>query len=194
MSYHMYTTDALVCGCYERNGADRTVLLLTEALGMVYATARSIREERSRQRTALQEFSIARVSLINGRAGWRVGSVEAGPNAFLAADNRRTRAHIVRIIRLLRRYVHGELETAAIYTLATTAIVALADNRVSFPDTYTDVVLYRMLYELGYIAPTEAEHSLVNDPIESLPARTYTTEMLQGVRQAVRAAATTSQL
>ena len=190
----MYTTEALVCGSYERNGADRTLLLLTEALGMVYATARSIREERSRQRTALQDFSIARVSLINGRAGWRVGSVEAGPNVFLAADDRRTRAHIVRIMRLLRRYVHGELETATVYTLATTAIIALAREQVSSPDTFTDVVLYRILYELGYVAPTATEHSLVSDPLESFFDRTYEAAMVQGVRRAVHAAATSSQL
>ena len=38
---------------------------------MVLAAARSVREEKSRQRYALQEFALVRVSLIKGKSGWR---------------------------------------------------------------------------------------------------------------------------
>lgn len=56
MAYETYTTEALVCGTFNRNTADRSYLLFTREAGMLYADARSVREERSRQRYALRTF------------------------------------------------------------------------------------------------------------------------------------------
>ena len=65
MSYQTYTTEALVCGTYDRNTADRSYRLFARELGMLFADARSVRLEKSRQRMALSDFSLVRVSLEN---------------------------------------------------------------------------------------------------------------------------------
>jgi len=88
MSYATYTTEALVCGSRNNNTSDRAYLLFTEEVGMIWASARSVREERSKQRYALQDFSLIRVSLVKGKSGWRIGSVEATCNPFMEARSR----------------------------------------------------------------------------------------------------------
>jgi recombinational DNA repair protein (RecF pathway) len=108
MAYETYTTEALVCGTFNRNTADRNFLLFTKEAGMLYADARSVREERSRQRYALQEFSLVRVSLIKGKYGWKIGSVEAVKNYYHEAISREARGSVVTLYRLLRRFVRGE--------------------------------------------------------------------------------------
>ena len=166
MAYHIYTTTAIVCGSYNRNAADKSFLLFTEQLGMVYATARSVREERSRQRQALQDFSIIRVSLIRGKSGWRIGSVEAYGNPFLRAIDRTTRAQLLRIFKVLRRFIQGEGSEATIFPVALHAIEALASGRVSYPTDYTTQVVARMLHDLGYMSAP----ALLQDIGGQLPA------------------------
>ena len=70
MSYQTYITDAVVVGSYASNTADKSYLLFTKRAGMLYATARSVREERSKQRYALQDFSHITVTLVKGKGGW----------------------------------------------------------------------------------------------------------------------------
>ncbi len=108
MSYVTYITEALVCGVYSKNTSDCSYLLLTKEAGMLYADARSAREERSRQRYALQEFTLVRVSLIKGRRGWMIGSIEAKKNYYHEAVDREARGSVVSLFRLLRRFVKGE--------------------------------------------------------------------------------------
>lgn len=82
MAYVTYTTDAIVCGTYDRNTADRSYRLFTRELGMLYADARSVRLEKSKQRQALQDFSLIKVSLVKGKAGWKIGSVSEVQNYY----------------------------------------------------------------------------------------------------------------
>lgn len=153
MSYRTYTTAAIVCGSYDRYQSDRTYRLFTESFGLLFATARSVREERSRQRYALQDFSLLQVSLVKGRAGWRIGSVIDQGNVFLQAPDQAARIQIVRLIRILNRYVHGPEEAGDIFPLLHTALQALGTGTISFPENYARGVELQVLYRLGYIAP-----------------------------------------
>lgn len=115
MSYVTYTTEALVCGSFDQNTADRSFLLFTKELGMLFAVAKSVREERSLQRPALQDFSRIRVSLVKGKTGWRIGSVEAVANDYAKAKDRETRGSVVLLYRLLRRFIRGEEPVPVLY-------------------------------------------------------------------------------
>ncbi len=126
MSYITYTTEALVCGSFDQNTADKSFLLFTRDAGMLYATARSVREEVSKQRCALQDFSRIRVSLIKGKQGWRVGSVEAEHNDFSAATDREVRGSVVLVYRLLRRFIRGEEAFSDLYDFTISALDTLA--------------------------------------------------------------------
>src|SRR6056297_1890561 len=98
MAYVTYTTDALVCGTFDRNTADRSYRLFTRELGMLYADARSARKENSKQRQALQDFSLIRVSLVKGKGGWKIGSVTEVKNYYACAINQAARGSVVKVI------------------------------------------------------------------------------------------------
>ncbi len=150
MSYVTYTTEALVCGSFEQNTADKSFLLFTRELGMLFATARSVREESSKQRFALQDFSRVRVSLIKGKTGWRVGSVEVIKNDFSLAPDRETRGSVVSFYKLLRRFIRGEEALAEVYDFSITALNELskqAPNR-KLLDLYIQI---KVLSLLGYV-------------------------------------------
>lgn len=151
MSYATYTTEAIVCGTYDRNTTDRSFLLFTREGGMLYAEARGVRRETSKQRSALQDFTRVRVSLIRGKAGWRVGSVEALENYYAQAVDRAARGSVVALIKLVRRFAKGEEPLVEVYDFVAEALVFLSGPVVERA-AFDALVQVRFLGHLGYVA------------------------------------------
>lgn len=193
MSYRTYTTMAIVCGSYDRNQADRSYRLFTESFGLLFATARSVREERSRQRYALQDFSQIQVSLVKGRAGWRIGSVIDQGNAFLQAPDQAARIQIVRLVRVVNRYVHGPEEAGNLFPLLRDALQDLGAGRVAFPENYAQGVELQLLYRLGYIAPLPQWQVWVDAPVQRFD-HAWNPALAAAVQAMVRTAGDVSQL
>lgn len=150
MSYETYTTEALVCGTFDRNTADRSFLLFTREAGMLYADARSVREERSRQRYALQNFSLLRVSLVKGKHSWKIGSIEPIKNYYHEAVDKAARGSIVNICRLLRRFVKGEEANTKLYEHVIAALEVLRQDHAK--RSFVEVVAaVQILGYLGYV-------------------------------------------
>lgn len=158
MAHKMYITDAIVCGSRNRNTSDRSFLLFTREAGMVWAAARSVREERSKQRHALQDFSHIRVSLVRGKSGWRIGSVEALQNYFLNAEDRKIRGIVSGVVHLLRRFVHGEEVHVQLYD---DTVAILQSSQLGHNESLLDVYTLRVMAQLGYIAPHKEYNSLL---------------------------------
>lgn len=159
MAYATYTTEALVCGSYNSYTSDRSYLLFTKEAGMLFAQARSVREEKSKQRQALQDFSFVRVSLVKGKTGWRIGSVEALGNVFLQATTRIQRGFVAYVVQQLRRYVHGESDMAPLYE-DVHEVLTTPYKEATIP-TVQLVFTLRLLALLGYVAPKESYTSLL---------------------------------
>ncbi len=128
---------------------------------MLYATARSVREERSKQRCALQDFSRLRVSLIKGKTGWRVGSVEVEKNDFSQAENRETRGSVAIVYRLLRRFIKGEEASWQLYDFVIEALDELNKSQQNrrLLELFVQI---RILALLGYV-----DEKTVPTPLQS---------------------------
>ncbi len=151
MSYSTYTTEAIVCGTRDRNTTDRSYLLFTRDGGMLYAEARGARREGSKQRYALQDFTRVRISLVRGKAGWRVGSVEALENYYTTATDRSARGSVVAFVKLLRRFARGEEPHPELYAYTERVLPVLAASQEmrSFLEAFVQV---HALALLGYVA------------------------------------------
>ena len=133
---------------------------------MLWATARSVREEKSKQRHALQEFSRVRVSLVRGRSGWRVGSVEAVANYYAAAPTREARGAATSIIRLLRQFLHGEEPQPVVFAESIAALERTASATTNEAVCIVDLFRLRFLHQLGYIAPAVSFDALLSPSAE----------------------------
>jgi recombinational DNA repair protein (RecF pathway) len=159
MAYQTYITEALVCGSYDSNTSDRSFLLFAREAGMIHAHARSVREERSKQRYALQTCSHVRATLIRGKSGWKIAGVEPQQNLYAVASTREARAFLRNIILLLRRVIHGETIYEEIFDdiIGTCMQVGKYD-----PSKLESILTLRILHGLGYIAPHESYNALLN--------------------------------
>jgi recombinational DNA repair protein (RecF pathway) len=192
MSYVTYTTDAIVCGTQNRNTADRSYLLFTREAGMLFATARSAREERSRQRYSLQDFSLVRVSLVKGKTGWRVGSISSQKNFYNEATDKYARGSVVSIYRLLRRFLSGEEANAELFDY----VIAVLNQLVSdTPDRHFVelVTQLHILGFLGYVDIKKIPHPLYEIAPDAI-AEQYSQSRLHEVTRLHNQAITTSHL
>ena len=163
MAYETYTTEALVCGTFDRNTADRSFLLFTREAGMLYADARSVREERSRQRYALQDLSLLRVSLVKGKRGWRVGSIEPIKSYYHQSVDKAARGSVVNVCRILRRFVKGEEADPRLFDYAIAALDELSRDHAH--RAFVEVIsLVHILGKLGYVDVQKLPSSLVDLP------------------------------
>ncbi len=158
MGYRMYITEALVCGSTAVRTSDKSYLLFTRELGMIYATAQSVREERSKQRSALQEFSHVRMSLVHGKGGWRIAGTEALGNLYAYEDTREGRTLLRNIFLLLRRTIKGE---EAHQDLFDDIVTTLKGNTVLAKCDIDTILSLRILHTLGYIAPEECIQNIL---------------------------------
>lgn len=168
MSYQTYITEALIVGSFDSNTADKSYLLFTRDACMIYASAKSVREERSRQRFALQDFSRITVSLIKGKTGWRIGSVQSEGNFFVEATDRAVRGSVVRICKLLRRFVAGEEPHPDLYDEVIVGLTQLANPTIINRSLIEEIILLRVLYRLGYIASTSDIAHVLNTDLPTL--------------------------
>jgi DNA repair protein RecO len=149
MSYQTYTTEAIVCGTWTRNTADKSFLLFTKEAGMLYAEARSIREERSRQRFALQDFSYLRVSLIKGKQSWKIGSIEPLQNFYLAAADKAARGSVVHLTKFLRRFYGGQEAAPELFDYMV-RVLSRFSGSLEHREFAERVAQVYLLHELGY--------------------------------------------
>ena len=193
MAYETYITDAVVVGSFASNTADKSYVLFTERAGLLYATARSVREERSRQRYALQDFAHITVTLVKGKAGWRIGSVDIYDNFFTIATTREARGSIVRLTKLVRRYVQGEVPDPHLYAEFLEAITFLGRSAVPDRVTFDELAAVRLLVQLGYVAPERDLLPLVGAAYVTLdPAQVAAAEA--AIHEAYRGAQAVSHL
>ena len=190
MGYTTYITEAIVCGSKNNMTSDKSYMLFTKDAGMLWASARSVRTEKSKQRYALQDFSIIRVSLVRGKGGWRIGSVEAVSNPFMEAVSRTARGGVHSIVKLLRRFVHGEDPHPTLYmdVVFSLSCVSLAEEE-DIHDLQ-DIFTLRLLHHLGYVAPQDMFREL----IESADPWSVPKPIPTGAHKAIARALQTSHL
>lgn len=194
MAYATYTTRAIVCGSKDSYTSDRSYLLFTEDAGMLFASARSVRTEASKQRYALVDFSIIKVSLVKGRSGWKIGSVEAQYNPFLAAAGRDGRGLVTNLLRLIRRYVHGEEPVRPLFSDLVLTLSELPTLHKEEIVALQLIFTLRLLHTLGYVVSEAQIEPLLraSSSLAALPH--FTAELKIAVESAITIAEQVSHL
>lgn len=190
MAYPTYITDAIVCGSVVSRTSDRFFLLFTREAGMVYAYAKSVREERSKQRYALQECSYIRATLVRGKSGWRIAGVEPLRDLYATAETRQARALLRNLVLLMRRVMQGEVAQPKVFDDVLFACMHASEYPVS---TLGLVITLRVLHFLGYVAPNVAYNNLLTCTLTP-EVLSFSGENEKEIKKAVHQALTESHL
>jgi|JI10StandDraft_1071094.scaffolds.fasta_scaffold15893_6 DNA repair protein RecO (recombination protein O) len=162
--HHIYHTQALILRSRQKGEANKMIVLYTKELGLVHAATQGIRLLRSKLRFALQDFSIARVDLVRGKDVWRITSATPGTHIAIGETDRDLIARYARVFRLLEKLCAGEESNPELFDDLMVFIDALKHAEFSARHDIELHIVFRMLFNLGYIAPTDALQPLIASP------------------------------
>jgi DNA repair protein RecO (recombination protein O) len=153
--YTIYSTKGIILGNSARGEASRLLSIFTEELGHIYAYAQGIREEKSKLRGALQNYSYSKIELVRGKIGWRVTNAEC-IHIYLSSHAQKKEVSaletIARISTLLKRLLQGEEKNEALFSDVAHGFTLLSSSSV--PETYMQALevalVVRILHHLGY--------------------------------------------
>lgn len=152
--------------------ANTLVSMLTENLGVIRASARSGRLERSKLRYGLEPLTHGQFSLVRGKYDWKLTGTHDLSRPFVHASiaQRKTAG---RIGRLLLRLIQGEEPVRDLFGVVSNGLAHIAQE----PDEQTllhieCILVLRILAQLGYVEGGEAVNEFLktNDFSESLIA------------------------
>ncbi len=189
--YAKYTTEAVVLAqsCVAEH--DTFAVLYTKDFGLVYARAAGARKEHSKMRGALHLGALTTVSLVKGKAGWRLAGAQNNSLTLSAEDT-----HVfARAARLVRRLVVGEEANEYLYTNLRSFVETLLTTQGE-RGALELIAVARILYGLGYVsaeALREAPAVLATDTITQ-EGVSYASEKRRVLLEAVNNAIAASQL
>jgi len=166
--HRIYITEAIVLGKRSSGEATTTLALLTKELGLIRASARSARVEKSKLRYGLQVLTHGRYSLVRGKHEWRLTGVEDVSREYLSPELSKRMA-FGRIAKLLLRLVAGEDPTPGLYKSVVEGFSFLANAQSqSDAEAIECVLVLRMLAHLGYLPQRQELLPFVADSLFSL--------------------------
>ncbi len=154
MPYTIYDTEALVVGRRDYKDANTRLMLYTEDLGRLSASAQSIRKVDAKLSSGLQVYSQANTSLVYGKSGWRIVGVIPGTNFFLKYPKKR--GVTVRTTRLLRKLVPDQQPDQQLYATVANGLEALTEDSRELNSVVEQLMVFRMLAQLGYAPDPQA--------------------------------------
>lgn len=153
--YRKFGTEGLVLQKRGIGEANVSVVLLTRELGLVRATARSARTERSKLRYGFEPMTLGTFSLVRGKHEWRLVGVERTDRTLLACAGSR-RLSLGRIARLLLRLIQGEEVNKLLFKDVIDGFVSLAQAESEQDAASIEcIVVLRILSRLGYLSQTK---------------------------------------
>lgn len=175
MAHETHKAEGFVVGGVNTGEAHRYLSLFTRELGLVRGVAKSVREERSKLRYSLQDYSYGTFHLVRGRDVWRVTGAEMQWNAYQdCADDREKAVILSNAFGLMRRLVVGEGENEKLFDALLNGVLFLKNNT---PDTaalqnFEHLFVLQILHALGYIRESARFEELLSVP-------TVTTDYLE---------------
>lgn len=152
MAHLIYHTHGLILGSVPIGESNKFYRIFTEDFGLIGATAQAVREQKSKLRYALQDFSWVTLDLVLGKNVWRITS--AIPERYDVSGGEKSPSFI-RACALLSRLIHGEGRNDVLFHEIRSFREFLANRDSSLWQAAIDgLIALRILAYLGYIDTT----------------------------------------
>jgi recombinational DNA repair protein (RecF pathway) len=167
MTYTKLHTPALVLSAHNVGESSRMYTLFTPQMGVVFAKSQGVRELKSRHRYALQVLSLADVSLVRGKYGWKITNTTpqlSFHSAFVYEPQKK--GVTIRVSRLLTRLVQGEAHDEELFAIMREGFRFLMEQELSRKQiTHLEVlIVLRLLHTLGYLKQENQFDTVLDKP------------------------------
>lgn len=142
------------------------IYLFTRDLGLVGASARSVRDIKSKLRYGLQTFCRSTVSLVRGKNEWKVTSALPKKNFYYIFSQKDTVQHgaekflvCAHVLSIIKKLVAGEEKNEALFDIVQSGFDFLEDNALNKEEVsfFECILMLRIVSNLGYLT---SDHDL----------------------------------
>lgn len=134
--------------------ANRFFWIYTRDFGLITSVAQGVRLDKSKLRFALQEYSIADISFVRGKSGWRLTNATPLWNVFSEFKGEENKCRTaLNVIALVRRLIQGESSEVHIFDLVVDTLEVLRTKQLSTKELrgFEALWVLQILEALGYI-------------------------------------------
>lgn len=153
--HRIYTTDGYILGGKNIGEANRYFYILTRDLGLIIASAQSVRSHNSKLKSNLQDFSYSSISLVHGKNGWKVTNASVYHSIFSDIQHNKPALHVcANIFAVIRRLVVGEIVDARLFTIVhdgMTFLLSLPHPSAVEIRSIETILVARIIDVLGYV-------------------------------------------
>jgi DNA repair protein RecO len=156
MSHHIYTTEGFVLNNFSFGEGNSYFYIFTKDLGLVGASARSVREIKSKLRYGLQDFCHSTISLVRGKHEWKITSALPNKNFYYRfIENKDKFLVCANILSLLKKLVTGEEKNEKLFDIIRSGMDFLDEEVLSKEEVslFECILMLRIVSNLGYLAP-----------------------------------------
>lgn len=159
MSHHIYHTRGILLGSTQIGESNRFYRIFTEDLGLVGASAQSVREGKSKLRYVLQDFSFVTVDLVHGKDIWRIVSAGEWRDVSLIKGDLVRIKFLARLCAIVSRLLQGEGPEIELFNDLVGFETFLEGETipVELYQSLEALSVLRVLSRLGYIDGTDHE-------------------------------------
>lgn len=168
MAHHIYQTDAFVLEARNVGEANKQYALLTKDLGLIFASAQSVREVVSKLRGNLQEFTYVHVALVKGKNGWKLTSALSYLNYFDLFRAEPQKLQVAgNVFKLLKRLLTGEEKNELLFSVLINSLTFLAEEKMKEKEIQNAecVLVLSILHTLGYVGERNEYKQFIQSPV-----------------------------
>ena len=165
MAYHIYTTRGFILRGKPLNESDKYYSIFTESLGLVGASARSVRKNESKLRYSLSDYSLSEFAFVRGKTHWRITHAREVENLHHTFAKEPSKEKVVaRVLDMLQKLLSGEEKHTELFALIADSFHFLSRTRMSANElrTFETILMLRILRLLGYGKGGRTYESCVN--------------------------------
>ncbi len=157
MAHHIYTTEGFVLGGIPSGEANSYLYVFTRELGLVGASARAVRDIKSKLRYGLQDFSHCVLSLVRGKNEWKITNAVPKENIYYTFALEKEKFMVcAHALSLIKKLVAGEEKNEKLFDILNDGFSFLEKNDFTRQQILhaESLMMLRIVYNLGYLTNT----------------------------------------
>ncbi|TSC61034.1 MAG: DNA repair protein RecO (recombination protein O) [Parcubacteria group bacterium Gr01-1014_107] len=151
--YRKYHTKGFVLESFNYGESNKLFLVLTEKLGLIRVSARSVRELKSKLRYGLINYSLSYLTVIKSKKGWKITGATPLSSAYFDLKDFKQRTSFFKILALLKKLVPEEEPNPLLFNALLESYLCLLNNELGdeLCRSLECLTVLRILKNLGYL-------------------------------------------
>jgi DNA repair protein RecO len=171
--HNIYNTEAFVLSSFPFGEAGKVLTLLTKDLGVIRVNAPGTRKTESKLRQSIQDFCYSRVTMVLGKAGWRLTNAAIEEN-YYHQFGPMTNKMVSRVFSLVERMIPDEETNSVIFDLIIKMFEFMKsreedlESNPKISRNIEIITVVKILHELGYVGDEKGLHQLLKGDFKKL--------------------------